>query len=92
MRRCGADFTSLELFDRHRVGRHEPDDRRCLSVDEMSENGWQRDSRVTVTYRGALRARRSCRARPTPDEETLLPLPSGHHEGDLPVVVGHRPT
>jgi hypothetical protein len=42
---CGADFTSLELFDRHRAGRHEPDGRRCLSTEEMKMNGWERDSR-----------------------------------------------
>jgi hypothetical protein len=49
---CGEDFSSLEIFDGHRVGRHEVDfsairrdGRRCLSVDEMSAKGWQLDSR-----------------------------------------------
>jgi hypothetical protein len=42
---CGYDFTSVKLFDRHRVGRHEPDERRCLTVDEMEQKGWQFDSR-----------------------------------------------
>jgi hypothetical protein len=32
---CCADFTSRELFDRHPVRRHDPDERRCLSVTEM---------------------------------------------------------
>jgi hypothetical protein len=56
---CGADFTSLELFDRHRVGRHEPDGRRCLSTEEMTTNGWHRDSRGRWTDPArAMRARR----------------------------------
>jgi hypothetical protein len=49
---CGADFTSVELFDRHRVGVHErdhslerPDGRRCLSLLEMQAKGWQKDLR-----------------------------------------------
>jgi hypothetical protein len=48
---CGEDFGSVELFDRHRVGRHaykfaeglqldREDGRRCLDVDEMEEVGW----------------------------------------------------
>ena len=52
---CGEDFTSVSLFDRHRVGVHaytflegmrmEPpreDGRRCLGVDEMEQRGWDR--------------------------------------------------
>jgi hypothetical protein len=42
---CGADFTSLEVFDRHRVGRHESDERRCLSLAEMRAMGWVPDRR-----------------------------------------------
>lgn len=55
---CGADFTSVSLFDRHRVGTHaytysegikqDPpveDGRRCLDADEMRGNGWGRDAR-----------------------------------------------
>src|SRR5207237_5931930 len=41
----GADFTSLELFDRHRVGRHDPDERSCLTVAEMKARGWTADGR-----------------------------------------------
>jgi hypothetical protein len=50
---CLQDFTSLALFDRHRVGRYEytleqglrldrprEDGRRCLDTDEMRANGW----------------------------------------------------
>ena len=53
---CSRDFTSVELFDAHRVGRHaftlmeglemEPmreDGRRCLDADEMTELGWVQD-------------------------------------------------
>jgi len=46
---CGNDFTSLRLFDAHRVGKHEflaseqrPHGRRCLTQDEMLERGWVR--------------------------------------------------
>jgi hypothetical protein len=48
---CGEDFTSVEYFDRHRVGEHELDwpehenGRRCLSVDELAAIGFQRDQR-----------------------------------------------
>ena len=55
---CGLDFTSVRLFDAHRVGRHEylyaeglqlepprEDGRRCLSGDEMEAKGWQQDAR-----------------------------------------------
>jgi hypothetical protein len=48
---CRADFTSVRLFDRHRVGAHaydhspdRPDGRRCLTVEEMLANGWDRDA------------------------------------------------
>jgi hypothetical protein len=51
-RACGNDFTSVKLFDRHRVGVHaydyspeRPDGRRCLSAEEMLENGWRQDAR-----------------------------------------------
>jgi hypothetical protein len=55
---CRRDFTSLELFDAHRVGKHKysyseglelspirEDGRRCLSDDEMTGRGWLRDVR-----------------------------------------------
>jgi hypothetical protein len=51
-RGCGCDFTSVKLFDRHRVGVHvydyspeQPDGRRCLTVEEMQSKGWERDAR-----------------------------------------------
>jgi hypothetical protein len=47
-RACNQDFSSLEIFDRHRVGSHEhnwslehPDGRRCLSAGEMQDLGWR---------------------------------------------------
>jgi hypothetical protein len=53
---CRRDFTSLELFDAHRVGVHaytysgglamEPmreDGRRCLDPAAMTERGWVQD-------------------------------------------------
>jgi hypothetical protein len=53
---CGQDFGSVELFDRHRVGKHAydfieglerglEDGRRCLDVDEMEEAGWRLNAR-----------------------------------------------
>jgi hypothetical protein len=36
---CENDFTSLTLFDRHRVGSHQGDDRRCLTEREMLAQG-----------------------------------------------------
>lgn len=55
---CGEDFGSVGAFNRHRVGKHEytfaeglrmdpvrEDGRRCLATSEMTENGWNRDSR-----------------------------------------------
>ena len=51
-RSCRSDFTSVRLFDAHRVGKHEydwsldqPDGRRCLDSDEMAALGWEVDSR-----------------------------------------------
>jgi hypothetical protein len=51
-RGCNSDFTSLELFDAHRVGTHEylfdaehVDGRRCLDEDEMEARGWTKDER-----------------------------------------------
>lgn len=55
---CGEDFTSVKLFDRHRVGTHEytsteglkmnpprEDGRRCLDPDEMRARGWGKDAK-----------------------------------------------
>lgn len=46
---CGEDFTSLRLFDAHRVGVHaydyspdRPDGRRCLNEAEKVERGWEK--------------------------------------------------
>jgi hypothetical protein len=53
---CGQDFGSVELFDRHRVGKHAysfaeglemglEDGRRCLDPTEMEGAGWRLNSR-----------------------------------------------
>jgi hypothetical protein len=49
-RACGSDFTSVRLFDAHRIGRHEyswsrelEDGRRCLDIEEMHERGWEQE-------------------------------------------------
>jgi len=41
---CGEYFGSVDVFDRHRVGEYGVN-RRCLSVDEMSAMGWERNGR-----------------------------------------------
>lgn len=46
---CCQSFTSLSGFDRHRTGRHEPNERRCLTPDELLAKGW------TVDEAGAWR-------------------------------------
>jgi hypothetical protein len=56
--RCGSDFTSTLLFDRHRIGAYEPGNykgsladwtpelgRRCLDEDEMEAKGWELNDR-----------------------------------------------
>ena len=47
---CGEDFSSVAVFDAHRVGKHEylfskrqPNGRRCLTLDEMEGRGWTRN-------------------------------------------------
>ena len=37
---CGLDFGSLTAFDKHRVGRHEPLERRCLTLEELEAGGF----------------------------------------------------
>lgn len=55
-RTCDCNFASVESFDAHRVGTHDytysegaamnpprEDGRRCLSIDEMLDTGWDLD-------------------------------------------------
>jgi hypothetical protein len=55
---CRQDFTSLRLFDAHRIGAFESGNyqghiedwslelgRRCLDVEEMAERGWEQDEK-----------------------------------------------
>jgi hypothetical protein len=42
---CGEDFSSITNFDAHRVGKHMPLARRCLSVAELVALGWEKNSR-----------------------------------------------
>lgn len=64
-RSCDQDFSSVELFDRHRVGVHaytyaqgvamdpmREDGRRCLSIEEMEERGWRLNDRGRWTDPG----------------------------------------
>lgn len=36
---CGHFFSGTTAFDKHRVGKHEPYERRCLGPDEMRAKG-----------------------------------------------------
>lgn len=40
---CSALFGGTRLFERHRVGAYVPDQRRCLSQDEMRARGWSKN-------------------------------------------------
>ena len=51
-RACGEDFSSVEAFDRHRIGKHEytwsperEDGRRCLAPDELEALAWEQNER-----------------------------------------------
>lgn len=57
-RTCNQDFTSVRLWDEHRVGKYAPGDyqgeladwtpeqgRRCLSTEEMQKRGWTKNER-----------------------------------------------
>jgi hypothetical protein len=37
---CGLDFGSVQAFDLHRVGKHEPLTRRCLTLEELAAKGF----------------------------------------------------
>ena len=63
-RGCGEYFNSTGMFDRHRVGKYRPGERRCLTPDEMRVKGhlqndagfWIRSKRPKVTGTGSTRA------------------------------------
>ncbi len=84
-RACGQDFSSVEAFDRHRVGAHtytydaglllDPprhDGRRCLNLDEMARAGWVLDARGRWVHPRELRKRLS-RGGDSPTEPTPTP-------------------
>jgi hypothetical protein len=89
---CGQDFTSVELFDRHRVGVHaytyteglklDPpaeDGRRCLVIEEMQANGWTEDARGRwVDPARSERAREAFSALGSPAEKPC----EGSEEGE----------
>ena len=69
-RACGRDFSSVEAFDHHRVGKHaytydegvlrdpsRTDGRRCLSLEEMTSAGWTLDARGRWVHPRELRKR-----------------------------------
>ena len=37
---CCQSFASNHAFDKHRTGRYEPNQRRCLTPDELLAKGW----------------------------------------------------
>ena len=38
---CHLTFTSDGGFDKHRVGKYQPNERRCLTTEEMNKAGWR---------------------------------------------------
>lgn len=40
---CGLVFNSPSSFDAHRIGSFEPDERRCLTMQEMLEKGFTKN-------------------------------------------------
>lgn len=57
---CGQYFNSSHAFDKHRVGEHENNQRRCLSITEMTAKGmfagsdgyWRGSAMPTSVIRG----------------------------------------
>lgn len=44
---CCQSFRSLGGFEKHRTGKYEPNERRCLTPDELLELGWSVDDNYT---------------------------------------------
>jgi hypothetical protein len=42
---CGESFRSEAGFNAHRVGRHQPNERRCLTAQEMTDRGMARNAK-----------------------------------------------
>jgi hypothetical protein len=65
---CGLDFASLNAFDAHRVGRHEPLERRCLTLEELesserfARNAYGRFTLAKSLERGQERRRQTAQA------------------------------
>lgn len=87
-RACGQDFSSVEAFDRHRVGTHgytldegllgdppRSDGRRCLSIEQMTAGGWALDARGRRVHPRELR-KRLRRGGDTPTELVASPPPT----------------
>jgi hypothetical protein len=87
---CGQDFASVALFDRHRVGRHDGDDRRCLDVAEMIAKGWALDSRGRWSDPVASAAV-SDRFRKTLQKQYSAGLTVGDDSTALPSYPGEEP-
>lgn len=44
---CCKSFRSLTGFDKHRTGKYEPNERRCMTADELTAKGWTCDDNNT---------------------------------------------
>jgi hypothetical protein len=44
---CCKSFRSLTGFDKHRTGPFEPDERRCMTAEELTAKGWSVDDNNT---------------------------------------------
>jgi hypothetical protein len=80
---CREDFSSVSMFDQHRVGKHaytysqgvamdpiREDGRRCLSAAEMVSRGWQKDSRARWSDPRSIEAVRVAFSRSQSDAKT----------------------
>ena len=101
---CGQDFSSLELFDRHRVGKYEylydawdeskSDGRRCLGPEGMAELGWHIDTRGRWTDRErSQRAGENLRGCPPElGHRTVTPSEGGGRPRAQPKRRGSKPS
>lgn len=53
---CGRIFSSVSSFDKHRVGKFEPMERRCLSEQEMLDKGMTKNDKGWWTTGGTVDA------------------------------------
>jgi hypothetical protein len=80
---CHQTFAATEPGDAHRVGRFEPDERRCLTPDEMTKGGmWSTENPYsTLIWHGRIE-KKGRRPRRHP-HETLAGVPQTDTQGTV---------